>query len=336
MKPGRPAGAAPKHLRLSSPASLQLNLPPVPYATMGEFRRRRHQQMKIGSWPEPASKMDAAVVVPSLPFKRLAVLLLSGSDDVAFLKSELRSMLAVIHHSEFIDHLHDLPRSWVNATRKLAYQVEDWLDLHALAVHAAGGGGGGKPSSSSSRLLSWLLPRGAHMLTTLPSHKSIAKELQALKQRVVKLNKQWELRVRRLWCPLDSPTVLIDPRPIASDEQLVGLDDGPIKEVANMVMDAGDKQAQLKIVSIVGMAGSGKTTLAKEVHRRLTEERSCFKCRAFVSVGLNQDYGKTLIDMVAELTNRRNKHVVPIIRNEIITMTREILNKERYAYVVPR
>lgn len=46
--------------------------------------------------------------------------------------------------------------------------------------------------------------------------------------------------------------------------ELVGLE-GPIEEVASMVMDPGDK-ADLKTISIVGMAGSGKTTLANAVY----------------------------------------------------------------------
>ncbi|XP_022685283.1 putative disease resistance protein RGA3 [Setaria italica] len=95
---------------------------------------------------------------------------------------------------------------------------------------------------------------------------------------------------------------------------LVGLD-GQIEKVANMVMDVGDKP-QLKIVFIVRMVGSEKTTPANE---------------AFIFVGWKPDLKKTLVDMFLKLANR---HYVDDDIHHLIASIREIVEKERCLIVV--
>nr|CAB3503906.1 unnamed protein product [Digitaria exilis] len=262
--------------------------------------------------------MDA--VVRALPSK-LAALLVGDrdDDDVVFLKSELRSMW---DHLDSRTSHDDGADDDLALERKVAYDVEDCLDLL--------GGGGGEPSSSR-RLVKWLFLRDAHKLRTLQQRYSMsAKEVQELKQRVVVLR---ERRRERCSAAVDDDysqaqqhsAMLVDP-----GGDVVGLD-GPIEEVGNMVMDAGEK-AELQIVSIVGMAGSGKTTLAKEVYRRL-KEQNYFTCCAFASV--LPDLSKTFMDMLLGLKFTSVHHVDDDTHGgELIEMIRETLSKERYLIVV--
>ena len=86
------------------------------------------------------------------------------------------------------------------------------------------------------------------------------------------------------WKPTTS-TVAVDPRVRAVYQEadaLVGID-GPREEVATILMDARKK---LKVVSIVGFGGLGKTTLAKQVYDKI---RQNFDCVAFISISLRPD-----------------------------------------------
>uniref|UniRef100_A0A0D9X0L3 Uncharacterized protein n=1 Tax=Leersia perrieri TaxID=77586 RepID=A0A0D9X0L3_9ORYZ len=55
---------------------------------------------------------------------------------------------------------------------------------------------------------------------------------------------------------------------------------------------------QLKVLSIVGFGGLGKTTLANEIYRKLGNQ---FQCRAFVSVSQKPNIGKILRTILSEL-----------------------------------
>jgi GTPase SAR1 family protein len=101
---------------------------------------------------------------------------------------------------------------------------------------------------------------------------------------------------------------------------LVGLE-GPVEELSKIVMDT-DGRTDLKIVSIVGMAGAGKTTLANAFYRRL-EVQNGFHCRAFVSVGQKPDLIRILTDIFSQLGDR---HRGGQDINQVIDSIRNLLN----------
>ncbi|VAI92687.1 unnamed protein product [Triticum turgidum subsp. durum] len=189
--------------------------------------------------------------------------LLSGArGDVAFFQAELRTMNAAVVRCEALEEPDVQTTGWIAQVRDLAFDIEDWVDLFAHRVDA-----GGTHDATSHRFSRWI-----RRLTTIPDS----------------LGPQMPSR--------HAPAV--DPRIFAlyaDSAGLVGMD-GPRDEVVGMV--TGQGSGGLKVVSIVGMAGSGKTTLAREVYRLVN---AGFKCRASVSVGRSSDVAKVLGDMLSQV-----------------------------------
>ena len=243
--------------------------------------------------------------------------LLSGvRGDVVFLQAELGSMRAAIHHCVSLDHPDTQTRAWIGRVRELAHDTEDWVDLFAIRVDAAAG-------ASSSGFVAFFR-RGVDKLRTLPARHDIANELQDLKKRVVELSEQ---RNRyRVVPPVPEAARPVDPRLTAlfvDPGSLVGLE-GPVQELSKIVMDT-EGCTDLKIVSIVGTAGAGKTTLANAFYRGL-EVQNGFHCRAFVSVGQKPDLVRILSDIFSQLGER---HRGGQDINQVIGSIRNLLSDKR-------
>ncbi|KAG2558795.1 disease resistance protein Pik-2-like [Panicum virgatum] len=280
--------------------------------------------------------LSVSVVVDAVMRKLGALLeqeyvLLSGvRHNVRFLEAELRSMRAVIYHRESLDEQDALFWHWIDLVRELAYAVEDWVDLFTIRVDAAAGIWGNPSFRSHSQ--GWFRSP-ARKMTTLPSRRVISSELQELKKRFTEIAERRE-RYKQVAAPLPAKLSVVNPRLPAlyqDIDRLVGLA-RPMEEVTKMVIESGGK-AELKTVSIVGMAGSGKTTLANAVYMRLREE-NCFQCHAFVSVGQKPDLKKTRMHLLSMLDNVHQQLDGDITTTGLIVRLRHILEKKRYLIVV--
>lgn len=208
-------------------------------------------------------------------------------------------MIAVIYKMESQGLLDAETRGWVNRVRELAYEVEDRVDFHGTRVNISGGGS----AALSSKILRCL----RLVRYMLPLRRVVISEFRELKERVVQLRELWE---RYSLDPLTFPCVPQPHEPVepplttsfVDDGRLVGFD-GSMEEVKKMVTGAGGKAAELKIVSVVGMAGSGKTTLTTAVYRQLRQQ-NWFQIHAFVSLGQKADMLKqALQDMLSQLSD---------------------------------
>jgi hypothetical protein len=96
--------------------------------------------------------------------------------------------------------------------------------------------------------------------------------------------------------PAGSRVVRIDPRLPAlfvEAKRLVGID-GPREKIIELLKD-DDCGQQLKVVSIVGFGGLGKTTLANQIYQKINGQ---FDCSCFVPVSRNSNIAKILTDML--------------------------------------
>ncbi|KAK1613156.1 hypothetical protein QYE76_036829 [Lolium multiflorum] len=112
-----------------------------------------------------------------------------------------------------------------------------------------------------------------------------------------------------------------------------GLLDGPRDELIQHLTDGKDEMR--KVVSIVGMEGLGKTTLAKQIYSKLLLRRQ-FECQAFVYVGRRTSMTMILKDILRQLNpvSKKWQHWRVVDVQEIITELWEYLCTKRYFILV--
>ena len=91
-----------------------------------------------------------------------------------------------------------------------------------------------------------------------------------------------------------------------------------------------DNSKEMKIVSVVGFGGLGKTTLVKAVYEKLTVD---IRYKAFVPVGRNPDLNKVLRDILVELDKERYTMGVNLTvfdERQLVNELREFLKDKRY------
>ena len=111
-------------------------------------------------------------------------------------------------------------------------------------------------------------------------------------------------------------------------KELVGIDDS-LNELTKMLSDGdGDASKQLKMLSIAGFGGLGKTTLAKAVYDKIQGQ---FDYGAFVPVGRNPSRVKLLNDVLFGI----NKQMYPgLDERQLIDELRAVLENKRYVHTI--
>ena len=175
--------------------------------------------------------------------------------------------------------------------RELAYDTEDVVDKF---VHYLG-------NTSHHDGFKEFFRKTARRLKTLGSRYGIANQIDDLKARVKEVK---ELKSSYKLDDIAGSTVersAVDPRLFAlfvEEEHIVGID-GPRDDLVNWMVEEKDSTTKnLKVLSIVAFGGLGKTTLAKEVCRRI---QGHFHCHAFVSISQKPNVKNIMKDVISQV-----------------------------------
>ncbi|XP_037439050.1 disease resistance protein RGA5-like isoform X2 [Triticum dicoccoides] len=234
--------------------------------------------------------------------------------QVSFLEKDLSTIKNDLEPLELKDELPSGVKKWRDDLKEISFDMEDCI---ADFMQQFGGedvelGFTGGAAETHARLCEL--------------HR-IANQIEELKTLAV------EACARREKYKIDDfkPTyasVALDPRlPAVYQEvtSLVGID-GPREEVANWLMDP---ERKLKVVSVVGFGGLGKTTLAKQVLEKIRGE---FDAVAFFSVSQKPDISVLLNRLQLKLQMKESSHSRGL--EDIIEELRTYLAKKRYLIVV--
>ncbi|CAD6266047.1 unnamed protein product [Miscanthus lutarioriparius] len=230
--------------------------------------------------------------------------------QIKFLRDELSAMSPTLEMLADAEELNPQTRKWRDKLRELAYDLEDCIDAFMVRV------------DHEHDRHSGFIKRFFRKLKKLKPRHEIANQIQELKASVIEASE----RHKRSTCA-------VDPRLSAlyvEIDKLVGID-GPKKYITEWLTMETKKasSSELKVLSIVGCGGLGKTTLANQVYKDIKNQ---FKCAAFVSVSRTPDVRKVLRGIAKGVGITSN--MLDDDEKELIDKLREHLQDKRYLIVI--
>ncbi|CAD6257479.1 unnamed protein product [Miscanthus lutarioriparius] len=240
---------------------------------------------------------------------------------IRFLHEELSSMDAVLQMlaEKDDDQINPCAKDWRSKVRELSYDIEDCIDRFMLN-HSQGG-------SKAN-----FVHKAMRKVKTLFKDGGIAEEIQELKSLVSEQSERRKRYYDNNQClTASAQPVPLDPRATALFQEasdLVGLD-APREEIIRLLKC---EEKQHRVVSIYGIGGQGKTTLAMEVYHKITE---AFDCRAFVSVSQTPDMKRLLRDILSQISQSDFDRSDRLETDQqLIRTLRECLKDKRYFILI--
>ncbi|CDP06250.1 unnamed protein product [Coffea canephora] len=212
-------------------------------------------------------------------------------------------------------------QQWIKQVRDAAYDTEDILDdfVARFARHRATGFYGTVRRIFSS-------------IKNLRARHRVASEIQSIKSRIKSISEGHQ-RYRSEYgisAPASNSLSAVnntawrysrDDALLVEEAKLVGIDQ-PKKHLISQLLQGDDYQ--LKVVSVVGMGGLGKTTLVKRVHED-PEVRRHFPVRAWVTVSQTCDFQYLLKDLIRQLHEEGQKPVPQSIESMTTTELKKFI-----------
>ncbi|KAF7087153.1 hypothetical protein CFC21_090366 [Triticum aestivum] len=229
--------------------------------------------------------------------------------DVKFLSDELTSMKDLLERLALVDdELDPQTKRWRDKVRDMSYDIENIIDDFGRKIVEKNEKGG-------------LVKKAVRFLKTFNARYQI--------DGIKKLVHETSDRRNRYQIVTPPPNdATIDPRVAILQQDaasLVGLK-VPIDELVGWL---NDEEMHLKVVSIVGFGGLGKTTLANDIYR---QPDGGFECRAFVPVTQKHNIPKLIRSLLSELGSDACSYDCEV--NVLVNKLKEYLEKKRYLIVI--
>ncbi|CAM0952341.1 unnamed protein product [Alopecurus aequalis] len=251
-------------------------------------------------------------------------------ENVESLGRELTSMHTALGKVADVppDDLDSQVKLWARDVRELSCDIENIVDTFMVRVE------GLEPADLGCFM--GAVRKLTKLCRNLMTRHKLGNAIKDIKAKADTVN---ELRVKyKVDLAVDDAKRWDDPRLAAlcvdmpeQLDELVGLKEARVDLVKRLAVEGDVKQ--LKIVSIAGFGGSGKTTLARLAHEDI---RHKFHCWAFVSLCRNREKKKVLKDILRQLDKPKYQDINEEAweQSTLVNEIKDFLRKKRYYIVI--
>ncbi|KAK1309921.1 Disease resistance protein RPP13 [Acorus calamus] len=240
------------------------------------------------------------------------------SDQVNNLQSEFKLLQRFLSKANMSHNNDEVMNEWLKQLRDAAYEGEDIIDDYILQ------------NERRIRRRSHL-KRVVLSLHDMSAHRRVGKSIVAVQEDLPMIfsNKdRYGINITRDHVSIKAleKRKRRDFNPEIDDDEIVGFDDDA-RRVVRQLTALGD---ELRVVTIVGMGGLGKTTLAKKVYN----VQMGFECVAWISVGQNCQEVNLLRQLIKKTICCDPEELKKMERENLEESLNEYLKNKRFFIVM--
>uniref|UniRef100_A0ACD5VB00 Uncharacterized protein n=1 Tax=Avena sativa TaxID=4498 RepID=A0ACD5VB00_AVESA len=243
-------------------------------------------------------------------------------DRMCLLKHDIEKISSYLDDLSEVEDPPETANCWMNEARDMSYDMEDYMDsLIFMRLN---------PSLVANNIKStrwfWKLFGHAKTPKTLVNIEATLSEFRMHVQEVIARHQRYDLHscstLRRRFTPL-GPKLL----PTSYEETADIVIDGRMNDFINSLANDGDQE--LKVLSVLGSACLGKTTLARILYNIFGKR--CH-CRAFIRLSKKPDMKRTFCDMLSQLQQQNLPQDCEEI--DLIDNIKKYLQNRRYLIIL--
>ncbi|KAF8405677.1 hypothetical protein HHK36_007754 [Tetracentron sinense] len=258
-----------------------------------------------------------------------AVFLRGVSGQVQSMQAEMKRMQCFFKDADAIQEKNERVRNWVAEIRDVAYDAEDVIDRFILKVSSRRRGG-----------LKGVLKRCLYIFDEKIELHKVGKRMEVIQAKIHNItNSLQNYGIRSIdhereetSSTNESQQELRRSYSHVEEDDVIGLE----KDTKALVEELIKEEVQLRVVSIVGMGGLGKTTLAKKVYNHDVIKRH-FDCTAWVFISQQcriRDVRLEILNRVVNPTNAEREINEKMKDAELVKQLYKILEGKRYLVVL--